>query len=153
MTLNISRMDRRKFLRGTGIALALPMFGSLSLTGRASTATNPKRLGCFYFADGVPMPLPNDPAYQDWAWFPHGSGKNFQLTKCMETLEPLRDELTILSGFSHVASRNVHGHNNADQFLTAAYTGQGDELYANARFHSIKSMPSMWAIIRDSLRW
>ena len=30
-----------------------------------------------------------------------------------------------------MASRNVHGHNNADQFLTAAYTGQGDELYAN----------------------
>ncbi len=77
------------------------------------------------------MPLPNDPAYQDWAWFPHGSGKNFQLTKCMETLEPLRDELTILSGFSHVASRNVHGHNNADQFLTGAATGQGDEPYVN----------------------
>ncbi len=131
MAMNISRMDRRKFLRGTGIALALPMFGSLSLAGRASSETNPKRLGCFYFADGVPMPLPNDPAYQDWAWFPHGSGNNFQLTKCMETLEPLRDELTILSGFSHVASRNVHGHNNADQFLTAAYTGHGDELYAN----------------------
>ncbi len=64
------------------------------------------------------MPLPNDPAYQDWAWFPHGSAQDFKFTKCMETLEPLRDELTILSGFSHVASRNVHGHNNADQFLT-----------------------------------
>lgn len=72
------------------------------------------------------MPLANDPAYQDWAWFPHGSGKEFTFSKCMETLEPLRNELTVLSGFSHVASRNVHGHNNADQFLTAAATGAGD---------------------------
>jgi hypothetical protein len=72
------------------------------------------------------MPLANDPAYQDWAWFPHGNGRDFTFTKCMETLEPLRNELTVLSGFSHVASRNVHGHNNADQFLTAAATGAGD---------------------------
>jgi hypothetical protein len=50
----------------------------------------------------------------------------------METLEPLRNELTVLSGFSHVASRDVHGHNNADQFLTAAATGDGDKEYANS---------------------
>jgi hypothetical protein len=78
------------------------------------------------------MPLANDPAYQVWAWFPHGNGKEFVFTKCMETLEPLRNELTVLSGFSHVASRNVHGHNNADQFLTAAATGDGDRDYTNS---------------------
>ncbi len=77
------------------------------------------------------MPLPNDPAYQDWAWFPHGNGNEFKFSKCMETLEPLRKELTVLSGFSHIAARNVHGHNNADQFLTAAPTGDGDRDYAN----------------------
>lgn len=78
------------------------------------------------------MPLANDPAYQDWAWFPHGEGSDFRFTKCMETLEPIRSELTVLSGFSHVASRNVHGHNNADQFLTAAATGNGDRDYQNS---------------------
>ncbi|MCC6512074.1 MAG: DUF1552 domain-containing protein [Pirellulaceae bacterium] len=131
MISDISRIDRRRFLRGSGLALAIPMLGSLAKADQISASSNPRRLGCFYFADGVPMPLPNDPAYQDWAWFPHGSGKKFTFTKCMAGLEPLRDELTILSGFSHVASRNVHGHNNADQFLTAAATGQGDELYVN----------------------
>ncbi len=127
----IGRVDRRRFLRGSGLALAIPLLGSLARAEQTQTDGNPRRLGCFYFADGVPMPLPNDPAYREWAWFPHGSGKEFTFTKCMETLEPLRNELTILSGFSHVASRNVHGHNNADQFLTGAATGQGDELYAN----------------------
>ncbi|MCU0707019.1 MAG: DUF1552 domain-containing protein [Pirellula sp.] len=132
MHRNMNQIDRRRFLRGTGIALALPLFGSLAVARANDSVTNPRRLGCFYFPDGVPMPLANDPAYQVWAWFPHGNGKEFVFTKCMETLEPLRNELTVLSGFSHVASRNVHGHNNADQFLTAAATGDGDRDYTNS---------------------
>jgi hypothetical protein len=78
------------------------------------------------------MALPQDPAYQDWAWFPHGGGQDFSFTNCMAPLEPLTGELTVLSGFSHPRSRNVHGHNNADQFLTAAATGGGDTEYQNA---------------------
>jgi len=131
MKIDFNRIDRRRFLRGAGIALSIPVMGSLYRVARSAEISNPRRLGCFYFPDGVPMPLPNDPAYQDWAWFPHGNGKEFRFSKCMETLEPLRSELTILSGFSHTASRNVHGHNNADQFLTAASTGDGDRDYAN----------------------
>lgn len=133
MGWNLNQIDRRRFLRGSGVALALPMFGSLSISegwGREEGA-NPKRLGCFYFPDGVPMPLPEDPAYQDWAWFPHGNGSEFTFTKCMEPLAQLKADLTVLSGFSHPKSRDVHGHNNADQFLTAAATGGGDREYQN----------------------
>ena len=130
---NLNSLDRRRFLRGTGLALALPLFETFrpAIAQGADKVTNPKRLGCFYFPDGVPMPLPNDPAYKDWLWFPHGSGDKFTLTKCMEPLEPLRNEMTVLSGFSHTAGRIVHGHNNADQFLTAAATGGGDMEYRN----------------------
>jgi len=131
MNVRLDRVDRRRFLRGSGVALALPLFSAYHTTCSALSTTNPRRLGCFYFPDGVPMPLENDPAYQDWAWFPHGNGNDFRFTKCMETLEPIRSEMTVLSGFSHVASRNVHGHNNADQFLTAAATGDGDREYQN----------------------
>ncbi len=133
MTWNMNTIDRRRFLRGSGVALALPLFGSLAgpLARGAEVRPNPRRLGCFYFPDGVPMPLPEDPAYQDWAWFPHGGGSEFTFTKCMQPLEPIKDELTVLSGFSHPKSRNVHGHNNADQFLTAAATGGGDREYEN----------------------
>lgn len=133
MDFSLNRMDRRRFLRGSGCALALPLFGSLlapAAHGQQSPA-NPKRLGCFYFPDGVPMPLPEDPAYQEWAWFPHGGGREFSFTNCMQPLEPLKAELTVLSGFSHPRARSVHGHNNADQFLTAAATGDGDTDYEN----------------------
>ena len=133
MKLDLNTIDRRRFLRGTGIALALPVFESLTESGlrAASDAANPRRLACIYFPDGVPMPLPEDPSYEDWLWFPHGDGADFTFTKCMEPLEALRGDLTVLSGFSHPRSRDVHGHNNADQFLTAAATGGGDREYEN----------------------
>jgi len=133
MTFKWNTMDRRRFLRGSGLALAVPMFGSLAshVARGAAPKPNPKRLGCFYFPDGVPMPLPEDPAYKEWAWFPHGDGSEFQFTRCMEPLEPVRNEITVLSGLSHPKSRSVHGHNNADQFLTAALVAGGDKTYEN----------------------
>lgn len=122
MALNFNHLDRRRFLRGSGAALALPLLSS-SLPLSAATSDQravPKRLACIYFPDGVPMPLREDPAYEDWSWFPHGSGAEFTFTKCTDVFEPLRDDLTVLSGFSHPEARKVHGHRNADQFLTAA---------------------------------
>ena len=126
-----SSLDRRRFLRGTGWALALPLFETFAHANPKQPVAPKKRLGCFYFPDGVPMPLAKDPAYKDWAWFPHGKNKDFTFTKCMEPLVPLRNELTVISGLSHPKGRDVHGHNNADQFLTAAATGTGDTDYQN----------------------
>ena len=132
MTMKISSLDRRKFLRGSGVALALPWFESFNqIASAASPQEKRKRLACFYLPDGVPMPLEKDPSFNDWSWFPHGAGKDFTLTKCMETLEPLKQELTVFSGLSHPAVRRVHGHANADQFLTGADTG-ADGDYQNS---------------------
>jgi len=132
MKVDLSSLDRRRFIRGGGMALALPWFESFS--GLAYVKQKPpqrKRLACFYLPDGVPMPLEKDPAYEDWSWFPHGSGKKFTFTKCMEPLKPLRQDLTAFSGLSHPAVRRVHGHSNADQFLTGADTG-ADGDYQNS---------------------
>ena len=129
----ISSLDRRRFLRGAGLALALPLFETFrpAVADGEQSAGNPRRLGCFYFPDGVPMPLPEEPLYNDWFWFPIGSGKEFSFTRCLNPLESLKNEITVLSGFSHPAGRIVHGHNNADQFLTGAATGGGDMDYHN----------------------
>ncbi len=132
MNTIFASLDRRRFLRGTGVALALPLFESVTMSpaGADVTTTGPRRLGCFYFPDGVPMPLPEDPAHKDWAWFPHGQGRDFTFTKCLAPLESLRDDVTVLSGYSHPSVRSTHGHSNADQFLTAAATGS-DGPYRN----------------------
>ncbi|MFK7739970.1 MAG: DUF1552 domain-containing protein [Planctomycetota bacterium] len=148
MFFDIGSLDRRKFLRGSGAALALPWLTSLShirgvgtQTDQANTAgeregssskrSHRNRFACIYWPDGVPMPLAKDPAYQDWSWFPHGNGTDFELTKVLAPLEPLRNDLTIYSGLSHPAVRSVHGHSNADQFLTGADTGRTSE-YKNS---------------------
>ena len=133
MAFNLNELDRRRFLRGSGAALALPLLTSgLPLSAATSDKqTNPKRMACVYFPDGVPMPLREDPAYQDWSWFPHGGGTEFTFTKCTSVFEPLRKDMTILSGFSHPEARKVHGHRNADQFLTAA-TIRRDGPYQNS---------------------
>ena len=128
MHMDIASLDRRRFLRGSGVALALPWLESLTGALRpVRRGARHRRLACVYFPDGVPMPLAADPAYQDWAWFPHGAGREFTFTRCLEPLEPLRNDLTILSGLSHPSARGIHGHSNADQFLTGAATGpRGD---------------------------
>lgn len=132
-TNRIAALDRRSFLRGSTVALALPWMESLAAGAALPPAPRTgarTRLACIYMPDGVPMPLKEDPAYQDWSWFPHGSGTDYKLTKCLEPLASLRGDITIFSGMSHPLVRDVHGHSNADQFLTGGPTGRAGE-YSN----------------------
>jgi hypothetical protein len=115
-------LGRRAFLRGAGVALALPWFETFAAGGLTKDET-PKRFVSIYHPDGVGLPLKSDPAWNDWSWFPRGGEKDFEFTKVLEVLEPLRSEVTIYSGLSHPAARNVHGHSNADQYLTGAPIG------------------------------
>lgn len=132
----LTDLDRRKFLRGSaGFALSVPCMSSVAARESEPASTTARRLACFYMPDGVPMPLAEDPAYQDWNWFPHGEGKDFQFTKCLEPLEAVREEVTVLAGLSHPSGRDIHGHSNADQFLTGATTtlpGQPNGPYQNS---------------------
>jgi hypothetical protein len=115
-------LSRRTYLQGTGISLALPWFETFAV-GKPRTDETPKRFVSIYHPDGVGLPLKNDPAWTDWSWFPRGRDKDFQLTKVLDVLEPLRGDITIYSGLSHPEARKVHGHSNADQYLTGAPIG------------------------------
>ena len=121
--------SRRAFLRGTGVALALPWMETFADQSQADQT--PRRFVSVYHPDGVGLPLKTDPAWKDWSWFPRGGERDFVLTKVLDTLEPLRTDITIYSGLSHPAARQVHGHSNADQYLTGAATG-GHGPYKNS---------------------
>ena len=123
-------LHRRSFLRASGLALALPWLETFAADPPASDDT-PKRFVSIYHPDGVGLPLKTDPAWKDWSWFPRGGEKDFRLTRVLDVLEPLRNEITIYSGLSHPAVRKVHGHSNADQYLTGAATG-GHGSYRNS---------------------
>ncbi len=129
MNENSRGINRRNFLRGSGIALALPWLEATAASPHATKQT-PKRFVSVYHPDGVGLPLKTDPAWHDWSWFPRGGERDFQLTKVLDVLEPLRSDITIYSGLSHPDARKVHGHSNADQYLTGANTG-GHGSYKN----------------------
>ena len=122
MMNNKNALSRRTLLHGTGLALALPWLETFAAKAPTANET-PKRFVSVYHPDGVGLPRTEDPAWKDWSWFPRGGERNFQLTKVLDVLEPLREEITIYSGLSHPAARTVHGHSNADQYLTGAATG------------------------------
>ena len=123
-------IHRRTFLRGAGVALALPWFETFARAA-ATPRETPRRFVSIYHPDGVGLPLKSDPAWEDWSWFPRGGETDFKLTKVLDVLEPLRGEITVYSGLSHPAARGVHGHSNGDQYLTGAVI-PGEGAYKNS---------------------
>ena len=111
-------LNRRTFLRGTGVALALPWLEAM--THAAPAEKRPQRFCGFFFGNGVSLPPTNHAAHQDWHWFPHHDGPDYQLTSSLEPLAPHRADMTILGGLSHAASRQLVGHNTGDVWLSGA---------------------------------
>jgi hypothetical protein len=111
-------LDRRTFLRGAGLALALPWLEAMSPAEPA--AARPKRFCALFFGNGVALPERTRPDYEDWHWFPHSDGADYRLTKPLEPLAPHRADMTIFGGLSHPTSRLLVGHNTGDVWLSGA---------------------------------
>jgi hypothetical protein len=87
-------VDRRTFIRGTGVALALPFLESMvpAQTPLRTTAASPKtRLGCIYVPHGATM----------YKWTPANEGKNFEMSESLSPLEKYRERLNVITNLSH----------------------------------------------------
>ncbi|WP_017444024.1 DUF1552 domain-containing protein [Gayadomonas joobiniege] len=115
-------LNRRSFIKGAGVVSALPWLECMANTLTQSSVgvrhSPPKRMAYVYVPNGVSMPG-LDSEYADWHWFPKGEGKNFQFTKVLESLNPHKQDLTVIGGLSHPKSRKLLGHIAGDTFLTA----------------------------------
>jgi hypothetical protein len=120
MTTNSQPLHRRAILRGLGVACALPALEAMAASNRRA---RPKRFCVLYVPNGVSIPPDDHPAHADWSWFPIGAGRDYRLTKALESLEPFRPQLTIVGGLSHPRSRNLLGHAAGDTFLTGGDIG------------------------------
>jgi hypothetical protein len=110
-------LNRRTFLHGTGVSLALPWLECMSQADDAVSV--PTRLASIYFPFGVS--LPNDKSeHADWNWFPKREENTFQYRNSLKSFEPLREQVTVLGGLSHPAGRKMGGHDTGDIFLTGA---------------------------------
>lgn len=87
-----SKVSRRTFLKGAGIALALPTMASLTpKTRAASIPSNRKRMTVFYSPNGVRMQ----------SYTPSSVGKNYPLTPILKPLEKVREHFSVISGLAH----------------------------------------------------
>jgi hypothetical protein len=112
-----STITRRTFLRGSSVAMALPLLEAMGPTlarGAAGAASTPRRMVTICTMLGVHTPYLN----------PEKSGRDYTLTPYLEVLAEHRDRLTVLSGLSHPEVDG--GHSSELSFLTAApHPGSG----------------------------
>ena len=113
-------LDRRTFLRGTGVTLALPLLDSMvpAFTALAASPAKPaKRFCAVYVPNGMNMD----------AWTPKAEGAAFELTSVLQPLAPFRPQLTVVSGLSHNTAKPLPGEGAGDHargcatFLTGVH--------------------------------
>jgi hypothetical protein len=110
--------SRRRFLRGVGVALALPWMESLPAFGQSAAATAgkaaagpPLRLGIVFFSNGV------EPAH----WWAKGSGATMELGPALTPMLPHRDGMVFIRGlFNQSAFVSTSPHLGRMNLLSGA---------------------------------
>ncbi len=120
------KVSRRTMLRGAGAALALPFLESLlpRVARAAAVAQPPIRMGIFTVTGGTVLE----------SWRPKEAGPLGTLPSILRPLEPVKDNLLVVSGLSnHGRTDNLNGHEAcAFTHLTAAPLAkkEGGKIYA-----------------------
>jgi hypothetical protein len=104
------KIDRRRFLRASGVSLALPWLDVLAPARSQAAAPPPprRRMVC------VCTPLGLHPPF----FFPKDGGKDYTLSPYLEILKEHRNDFTVLSGLAHPDVG--HSHDSIFSFLTGA---------------------------------
>ncbi len=110
-------LSRRKFLRGAGILLSLPLLDAMTpafaaVTNRVAASATPggKPRRMFGICNNLGL-LPDQ-------FFPKQGGRAYALSPYLEHLKAHRDDFTVFSGVSHPEVDGGHPADNC--FLTAA---------------------------------
>ena len=113
--LGRSTIDRRRFLKGTGVALALPLLDAMQPALAADNASAPPRRL---------ISVCNNLGFLGDKFFPSKAGMDYESSPYLHLLEEHRADFTVFSGVSHP---DVDGsHASEVCFLTAApHPGNG----------------------------
>lgn len=118
MLTNPRHLDRRRFLRSSGVALGLPLLDALRPRALRAAETGaapgfhpdgkPRRMVCICNRLGLYGPY----------FVPQGAGRGWKASRYLSLIEPFREQLTVFSGVSHPEVDG--GHNARKSFLTTA---------------------------------
>ncbi len=90
-------ISRRVLLRGAGVAMAVPWLESLPVWG---ATTPPKRFAVLFMGNGINANH----------WWAKGAGRDLQLGKSLQPLEPLKAKMNFISGLYNKPSVGVGIH-------------------------------------------
>lgn len=107
---SLTTFSRRRFLRGAGVSLALPLLECMSRksTVASSDGMNPKRM----------LLISNNLGVLPKLFFPITAGADYQLSPYLNELKDYSNDFTVFSGLSHPACEG--GHSTENCFLTGA---------------------------------
>ncbi len=94
------QLDRRTFLHGVGVTMALPWLESIPVWGSPASARPPKRFAALFMANGI--------NYKHW--WAKGAGAEMELGKCLQPLEPLKTKTNVIFGLFNKNSTGVGIH-------------------------------------------
>src|SRR5438552_1737104 len=111
MTSKSQHVSRRAVLKGVGVAMALPWLESIPVWGAVPAATGaatasaaannlPRRFAALFMGNGI---SPNN-------WWAKGSGKEMELSKCLEPMQPFAAKMNVISGLFNKQATGVGIH-------------------------------------------
>jgi hypothetical protein len=116
-------LSRRTFLRGAGVAMALPWLESLPVWGVTTGndgATAPKRFATLFMGNGINANH----------WWAKGSGAEMELGKCLSPLEPYKTKLNLIHGLFNKSATGVGIHpGQTGNILSGVALQKGAELH------------------------
>src|ERR1051325_2067202 len=100
-----TRVSRRRFLHGVGVAMALPWLESIPVWGAPSAkdgvaAPIPRRFATLFMGNGI----------NSKHWWAKGSGAAMELGKSLEPMAPLRAKMNFITGLfnKHATGVGIH---------------------------------------------
>ncbi len=123
-------LSRRTFLRGTGVAMSLPLLDAMSATSVfAAPAASPKRVAFLYVPNGI---VHN-------AWKPVATGRDYELPYSLEPLRPIKNDVNVLTGLSQIpyATKMGAGHARATAALLTGTVADKETIRAGKSLDQI----------------
>ena len=106
-----SSNDRRRFLKASGIAIALPVLPSVSRAAATIKAKPPTRMVC----------IGNEFGFYPDAFWPQTKDENYEITQLLKPLEKHREDFTLFSQLDHGLKG---GHFAVHTFLTGVKSSE-----------------------------
>ena len=103
--MRVHPTSRRRFLRGVGVAMALPWLESISVWGAEPAKDGtpgpfPKRFAALFMGNGI----------NSKHWWAKGSGADMELGKSLEPMAPLKTRMNFITGLFNKQATGVGIH-------------------------------------------